>query len=1358
MARSTTATSFVMCLIALLSLSCSNTHAQVVYNSTVYVDNTNKVANDSAVCGSSALPCRTISFALKYRTLNSTQIAISSGGHYVLHESITVANLTLVSVTSTGIGQSEDGAVTVECGSGAGLSFVWCTNVTLHGLTLFNCSALQNSTSRNFNSTDFAFMQFPVALYILFCQNTNLTGIKISNSNTGLAVLATGGSNYFCNCTFSNNGSPDDDTYPSGGGMYIEFPFCDPQIPEQCRDGSIITQSQFFINVEYKITHCRFEENTAHMWHPIEFKYLLPQLTNHLSFGNGGGLSVFFSHANNSMVTVTDSSFRSNGAERGGGVSVEFQEMSWNNKFVMESCVFQNNTAITNNISVSKVTGGGGMSVGYIFLDDSRMGHNSVMLTKCSFQNNIAFWGGGVLFSAARENRVQATNSFILNNCTWFHNLGRVGSALDLSVWAPFVSGSTVVPRFINCNFTQNNDIFTSQVLSPLNEPISVGTISTHSIPILFESSTIFESNNRSAIVSTDASLNFMENCSANFTGNCGRSGGAIFLSGSAFLRVHHGTNMTFTGNVASQFGGAIYYSTVGQHELILFGYCFIQFADITLHPTKWTASFFFRNNTAGYEHGGDSIYATSLVPCLWMLSTPSSRKSIPDPHKQVFCWNDKWQYSDSDCEKQVSSSPATYDNGSRYHMELILGKRQIMPIEVLDDKLKNQTPNAIFNIWSHSPDVAQIPRTYTYVSDNTISLYGKPNSSATLAVETINPRVIYTEVRVKIVPCPPGFKLSLVNESTQCVCNGEYGNVLLCNQGDFVAKLRRGLWIGEDPFTRDVVVGMYPYIAAAMKEPYIQLPNSTSKLDELFCAPVNRTGAFCGECMNGYTPAINSKLFSCVKCSHDEVQYNWAFFILLEILPITIFFFLIIFFHISVTRGAGNSFVFFAQLLTTTFDIDADGSVPVNMVTSLLRQVYEVMYGFWNLNFFSALLPDFCLALNWNTLTVLSFHYIPAIYFLILIPIFYSVVWLYERGIQPVFCLCKPVHRFLRFFQRRWNLNRSMIDAFSTFLVLSYTKFTVVSVYLLTPSTLIFSHGPKVGSGLYFQGNIRYLSRDHAPFFVVAMFVMIIFVILPPLLLLVYPLRLVEKLAARLGYHGDFFKAGRRMHLFLDTFQGCFKDGTNGTRDCRYFAGLYFILRTILFAAFAYGGIWIQQYVIQQLVCTLAILLFTTIRPYKKDFYNNLDAVMLGILAMINALSIYNIYFADVGTPLPNWGFAVQYVLIYCPLLYMTCYVVWKAVKLRKQCLIQCLRRCLGRNLSERTALLSDVLNTSSEASVDEEYRHFADQVEAFGRDRERNYYKPKTTETSGYGASNEGTAISADSISSRVSGYEET
>jgi predicted outer membrane repeat protein len=1307
----------------------------------VYVNNTSPNASDTEQCGSTtSSPCSGLEYVLENRVESSTQVVIASGGNYALNESVTLNNKSSVAIISSDNVSSGEERVTVTCTQGAGLSFVNCFDVQLYGLILLQCSALQESTSRNFSSSGFSFMKFPVALYFLSCQNISLTCVTISESSgTGLAVYATGGQNHFQYCTLTNNGSPDDNTYPSGGGMYIEFPFCSPYHQEECESDKVTISNDFVTtSARYVITQCEFKGNTAHMWHPISYQYLLPQHTNHLSFGSGGGLSVIFSRANDSIATVTECLFQNNKAEWGGGAAIEFQGTSWNNTVVMESCTFLNNTVPTES-PTAKVRGGGGLKLTFTSdLDNLTMAHNNMSFNNCTFRNNTGYWGGGILLRAVREQqRAKPTNTIKFHNCSWIGNVGRVGSAMDVAVWGPALVGASLTPTFTDCTFRGNNDIF--NFISQLGQPISVGSLYTHSIPLLFESSVVFEHNNRSALAAVNTFVEFGEHCCAIFANNSGRDGGAIALYGLAFVLVHNYTDMTFTGNTADKFGGAIYHSAHGEHNLYLFGFCFIQFIDFMISPWNWTSSFYFSENNAKFKNGGNSIYATSLIPCLWDYVAPNSHSVIPEPNAEVFCWSDGgWDYDRSNCTQEVSSAPGEFSNTS-YHMKIVLGRRQRMPITIFEDKGKNQTSNAIFNIWSYSEGVAQVPAEYTYVSDNTISLTGTPGNNTTLAIETINPRVVYYEITVEILPCPPGFITDHTNNSeSRCVCSNRFGSVLQCFQGSFMAKLRRGLWMGEDPLKGEVVVGMYPYTKTDLKEVYIELAHNMTALDKQLCGPAHRTGPFCARCKHGYAPSINSLLPHCVRCSKEKCRYQWFLYILAEVVPVTIFFFVIMLFHISVTRGAVNSFVLFAQLVTTTFDITGDGTIPLQTITksaSGLQKAYHVLYNFWNLNFFISVSGDFCLGPRLNTITVLSFHYFLAFYSLALIFVFYGLVRLYEHGVQPFYCLGKPIHRLLQFFRQHWNLSRSTVDAFSTFLVLSSTKFTVVSVYLLTTVTYIYSEGIENGPWLYFQGDVKYLSLDHLPFFLLAVFVMTTFVVLPTLLLLVYPLKLVEWLAARLGYCGRHFRPGHRMNLFLDTFQGCFKDGTNGTRDCRYFAGVYFLLRTILFTTYGYTSIWLQQYLVQQLVCTVAILLFAIIRPYKKDFYNNLDATILGILSMINALSMYNIYYTSQGFSLSSWAFAIQYILIYCPLIYPICYVAWKALRHRKRVVSQFFRKCLGSRHLERQAILSHFASdrNTTVTSLDEEYLQFANEVEAFGRDREKNRYRPMGADSSG-------------------------
>jgi len=68
-------------------------------------------------------------------------------------------------------------------------------------------------------------------------------------------------------------------------------------------------------------------------------------------------------------------------------------------------------------------------------------------------------------------------------------------------------------------------------------------------------------------------------------------------------------------------------------------------------------------------------------------------------------------------------------------------------------------------------------------------------------------------------------------------------------------------------------------------------------------------------------------------------------------------------------------------------------------------------------------------------------------------------------------------------------------------------------------------------------------------------------------------------------------------LRTFTDAFQGCFKNGTNGTKDCRYFAAVYLMTRIFLYAtyALAYEGTDFASLVVllgsySQNVCSLQL------------------------------------------------------------------------------------------------------------------------------------------------------------------------
>ena len=86
-------------------------------------------------------------------------------------------------------------------------------------------------------------------------------------------------------------------------------------------------------------------------------------------------------------------------------------------------------------------------------------------------------------------------------------------------------------------------------------------------------------------------------------------------------------------------------------------------------------------------------------------------------------------------------------------------------------------------------------------------------------------------------------------------------------------------------------------------------------------------------------------------------------------------------------------------------------------------------------------------------------------------------------------------------------------------------------------------------------------------------------------------------------------------LHIFIDSFTGCYKDGTEpGTRDCRYFAALFFSLRIVYYIATASGGL--SYFVILGFSYAAFTFLFAWCQPYKEKF-SRYTAITIILLVM---------------------------------------------------------------------------------------------------------------------------------------------
>ena len=352
-----------------------------------------------------------------------------------------------------------------------------------------------------------------------------------------------------------------------------------------------------------------------------------------------------------------------------------------------------------------------------------------------------------------------------------------------------------------------------------------------------------------------------------------------------------------------------------------------------------------------------------------------------------------------------------------------------------------------------------------------------------------------------------------------------------------------------------------------------------------------------------------------CVQCSTSP--FNWVKYILVAFLPLTVFFILVMGCRLSATSPKLLAFVFFSQGLTIGKNVHVVLSLTESYpIAANLAKIIFTLYGIWNLDFFRTLLPHICVSID--TLQALALDYAVAFYPLILLVVMYILIQVHICNFRVINFMCRPFHRCANCLRNQWDVGTSIVDAFATFLLLSYMKLLSVSSDLLIPTYVYNVNGSSLGVYLYYNATIEYFGAEHLPYGVLAVFVLLVFILFPLLLLLLYPMRC---------FHQCLSCCGVRWHalpIFIDAFQGCYKDGTNGTRDCRYFAAAFLFVRILAFIIFALSptGMFYGAVLLVLIPLVIAIVI---IQPYKPRFstYNVVDSVLFLVLALTCATAV---------------------------------------------------------------------------------------------------------------------------------------
>ena len=464
---------------------------------------------------------------------------------------------------------------------------------------------------------------------------------------------------------------------------------------------------------------------------------------------------------------------------------------------------------------------------------------------------------------------------------------------------------------------------------------------------------------------------------------------------------------------------------------------------------------------------------------------------------------------------------------------------------------------------------------------------------------------------------CPPWF---ICHNNTECQCGPTLQNAIICDETMNLAIVE-GYCVTEVDSKTYAGYCFYNSGRHTMKVQHRSIYSIISNkedVNEQVCRHFNRTGILCGKCKPGLNPFVLSYNLSCEECPNS--RKNWWKFALCGFVPLTLLYFIVIFFNVNITSSRLHGYVLFSQALSTPaysrilFFAIEDIPWVLNGVKAL-----EPFYSLWNLDPFRSILPNICLDVD--TLTVFALEACVALYPFVLMIISYCLIELYGRNIWCVVVIWRPFRSVFHLFRENWDIRTSIIDSFATFILLSYVKILNVSTDLLVFTAVHELPGNQTHYRVYYDANVEFFRGSHIPYALLAALLAIIFVMIPTLILILYPFRCFQKCLSCCQIQWHF------LHAFVDSFQGCYKDGTEaGTYDLRWFSAYGLVVRlgiciifllTLNVMYFIYALLWIL----------IVVIFLVNFQPHKSSVshYTTIDVTFL-ILLLLHYLAILGI------------------------------------------------------------------------------------------------------------------------------------
>ena len=468
---------------------------------------------------------------------------------------------------------------------------------------------------------------------------------------------------------------------------------------------------------------------------------------------------------------------------------------------------------------------------------------------------------------------------------------------------------------------------------------------------------------------------------------------------------------------------------------------------------------------------------------------------------------------------------------------------------------------------------------------------------------------------------CPSWTRpVNTTDGKISCDCGDDIGGIISCDNNTKQVFVSHCYCVTYAKRYDLLVVGACPYSCfyrsatnGIKNRGVYLLPRNKSDLSDELCGQWNREKQMCGQCKEGFAPPVLAYELGCMECNVTESVSGALKFVAAGLLPPTILFFLVITIRLSINSPKLIGFIFFAQLVASApmiynvkNSVNGFNNTSIRSSMKIMLDIVWAFYGLFSLDFFYTILPSFCIP-GVNTSGKLTLQLFIAVYPLLLTSFTYTLIELHARDVKIVVYLWKPFHKCFVHFRSEGNVQTTIVDAFATIFQLSYVKILIAGTDLIALTNLYNVFGD------YFCSAYPYLSASKCfyrknPWLLTSIIFLIIIIlnimVLPVILMLLYPMRCFRKCLGKLCC------CRGRTHLMLQTFMECFhgyyRDGTNDTRDCRYMAGLYFLIRMVLCFLYAFATQLITFIPLASGIVVTCALFIAVLQPYKNQYKMN--------------------------------------------------------------------------------------------------------------------------------------------------------